>query len=219
MIKAVLFDLDGTIIDTEKYYRKCWPLAAAHFGYKMTDEGALSLRSLGRPFAPIKLAELLGDENIDYYAIRDYRKEIMEKMIEEEGIAVKPGAVELLTFLRENGIQAAVVTASDIERTERYLGMVGLTEYFDSFISATMVKEGKPSPDVYAYACRELGLNPDTCLAVEDSPNGISSAKSAGCKVVMVPDQAEPDEETMEKLDAKVSSLDKIIEIIEKIKR
>ena len=81
-----------------------------------------------------------------------------------------------------------------------------------------MVKEGKPSPDVYAYACKELGLNPDMCLAVEDSPNGISSAKSAGCKVVMVPDQAEPDEETMEKLDAKVSSLDKIIEIIERSK-
>ena len=71
-IEAVLFDLDGTLIDTERMYRVCWPAAASAFGYEMTDEQALALRSLGRPFAPAKLKEWFG-ENFDYEAVRGKR--------------------------------------------------------------------------------------------------------------------------------------------------
>ncbi len=80
-----------------------------------------------------------------------------------------------------------------------------------------MVKFGKPAPDVYVYACKELGLNPSECVAVEDSPNGVKSAFDAGCKVIMVPDQTEPDEETERMLWKKADSLDKIIDIFENV--
>lgn len=193
MIKIVFFDMDGTLIDTEKYFRRFWPKAAAAFGYEMSDGQALSMRSLGRPFAPAQLKEWFGPET-DYQAIRAKRTEMMEAQLAIDGLQLRPGAVEILTELKERGIPAVVVTASPIERTERYLTEVGILQYFDRIISATQVAEGKPSPDVYLLASKEVGFPTEECLAVEDSPNGVMSAYRAGCKVVMVPDQTPADE-------------------------
>ncbi|MCM1089272.1 MAG: HAD family phosphatase [Butyrivibrio sp.] len=214
-IQAVLFDMDGTLIDTERYYRIFWPKAMAEFGYHMTDEQALSMRSLGRPFAPARLREWFGGE-VDYYAVRDMRKKLMEEALMRDGIQVKPGAEALLAFLRENKITTAVVTATDRKRADSYLARTGLSNYFDEVISAVQVEEGKPSPDVYLYACRQLGLTPERCIAVEDSPNGVLSAYRAGCLVVMVPDQTEPDEELAACLYGRVDRLDEIKQFIAK---
>lgn len=212
-IRAVLFDMDGTLIDTEKYYRIFWPKAMAEFGYTLTDEQVLSMRSLGRPFAPARLKAWFGEE-LDYYAVRDRRKALMEECLDREGIQLKPGAVEILEELRARGITAAVATATDLERTEKYLTATGIRQYFDRLISATQVREGKPSPDIYLYACGELGLQPEECLAIEDSPNGVMSAFRAGCRVIMVPDQTQPDEELSKCLFGCVESLDRIKEFI-----
>ena len=209
-IKAVIFDLDGTLIDTEKYYRACWPKALEKYGYHITDEQVLSLRSLGRPYASEYLKELLQDPDFEYWPVREYRKELVEQCMKEQGIDLKPGALEILNWLKEHGIKRAIATANDPERAERYLKKIGLYDYFDQIICATMVEFGKPAPDTYQYACKQLGLEPSECMAVEDSPNGINSAYGAGCQVVMVPDQTEPDEELLGKLTACVSSLDQI---------
>lgn len=216
MIKAVIFDMDGTLIDTEKYYRVFWPRALAEFGYHMTDEQALALRSLGRPFAPRQLRTWFGEE-LDYAAVRQRRKELMEECLDREGIRRKPGALELIIRLREKGYITAVATATDPERTARYLRLTGLEGYFAQVISATQVAEGKPSPDIYDYACEQLGLAPESCLAVEDSPNGVLSAYRAGCKVVMVPDQTEPEEELKKYLLARADNLGEIEGILERI--
>lgn len=213
MIKAVLFDMDGTLIDTEKYYRRFWPLAMAEFGYHLTDEQVLSMRSLGRPFAPARLKAWFG-EDLDYYAIRARRTEMMEKQLEKDGISLKPGAVEILEELKRRGIPAAVATATPPERTEKYLNLTGIRPYFSKIISATQVKEGKPSPDIYLYACEQLGLLLEECMAVEDAPNGILAAYRAGLKVVMVPDQTQPTKEDKKYLYACVDRLDELAEYL-----
>lgn len=213
VIQAVIFDMDGTLIDTEKYYRVFWPKALEAFGYRMTDAQALALRSLGRPFAPRLLKEWFG-EGLDYAAVRQKRKDMMEECLDREGIRRKPGALELVSRLKEEGITTAIATASDLERTAKYLRLTGLEGYFDRVISATQVAEGKPSPDIYLYACEQLGLPPAVCLAVEDSPNGVLSAFRAGCRVVMVPDQTEPDEELKRYLYGRADDLREVYELL-----
>lgn len=206
VVDACIFDLDGTLTDTEKFYQKAWPMALEHFGYKCEPWMPLELRSLGRPFAPMQFKKWFG-EDFDYNEVREYRKAIVVDMIKEQGIPLKPGAQEILVWLWEKGILTAIATANDYERTKGYLTKLGLFEHFDRIICSDMVKEGKPSPDIYAYACQQLGLQPQRCFAVEDSPNGVTSAFLAGCKVIMVPDLTQPDEELSKKLYACVPSL------------
>lgn len=213
-IKAFIFDLDGTLIDTEKIYRQVWPQAMRSLGYEYTDVQYLSMRSLGRPYALAKFKEWYG-QDFDYDGARRVRKGLFDAYVAEHGIEIKKGAIELLEYLRSKGIVTAIATATDLDRAEEYLKFVGLYGYFDKVISATMVDEGKPSPKVYQYASMELGFEPSECVAVEDAPNGIKSAYSAGLKVIMVPDQTEPEEDIMHMFYAKVESLDQIIGLVE----
>ena len=194
MIKGVISDMDGVILDTEKLYVRFWCEAANFFGYPMKKHHALSIRSMARVYAIKRLKEYFGDD-FDYYAVHDKRIELMDKYIEENGIEAKPGAEELLSYLKNYGYKVALATATAPERTKKYLQKLDLYKYFDEIVCASMVERGKPEPDIYLYAAKKLELAPCECLALEDSQNGIKSASAAGCKTVMVPDLDEPSEE------------------------
>lgn len=211
--KTILFDMDGTLLDTEKYYRRFWKQAAADCGFFMTDEQALSMRSLGRPFAVEQIREYFGPE-ADYTRIRSRRMELMNAVLEQEGIPLKPFAKEVLEALNNRGYCLAVATATDLQRTEAYLKETGLFSYFHHIICAAMVERGKPAPDIYLYACQVLGVRPEETYAIEDSPNGVQSACQAGCKVIMIPDQTPPDKELRKKLFGVVDNLKELLDYI-----
>ena len=216
VVKAVIFDMDGLLLDTEKLLVKYWQEAAREAGFPMTREIALNIRSMHRSFAIPYLKSELG-QDFDYVKIRSRRMELMNEHLAKHGLELKKGAKELLTYLNNSKIPAAVATATDSERAEKYLKETGIFGHFDKIISATMVKVGKPKPDIYIYAASELGLEPSECAALEDSPNGVMSAAAAGCKTIMVPDLTEPDEELSRIIAAKAESLDKVIDIICKL--
>ncbi len=214
-ITAVLFDMDGLVLDTEKLYTRFWQEAANSLGYPMTKEQALGMRSLNRGAGLAKMQAYFGPE-VDYDRIRGKRIEMMDAFVEKEGVTLKPGIHELLCFLKKCGIKTAIATSSPIERTILYLTSVGLQNSFDELVSGYMVEKGKPEPDIYLYAAKKLGVEPRHCMVLEDSPAGILAAYRAGCLPVMIPDQDEPDEETKMLLHARADSLSAVIQLLKK---
>ncbi len=215
MVKAVIFDMDGLILDTEKLLVKYWCAAANEAGFLMQREHALNIRSLARKFAIPYLQGIFG-EDFDYAKIRGRRMEMMSEYLSEHGLETKPGLNELLDWLNEHHIPAAVATATDFQRTEKYLTEVGVFHKFDKIVCASMVESGKPKPDIYIYAAKQLGLDPSECMALEDSPNGVRSASGAGCVTVMVPDLTPPDDELRGLIFAEAKTLADVPALIEK---
>ena len=208
-MKAVLFDMDGILIDTEKYLTVYKQKAMRETGYRLDLETAYKFRSCASVFAREQMKGIFG-EDFPYDELRRRRQELMSDHIARFGIEKKPYVEETIKELKRRGYQTAVVTATAEDRAVRYLEMVGFKELFDEIISAAMVEHGKPAPDIYTFACAQLGLAPEECLAVEDSPNGVMSACQAGCQVAMVPDQTQPDDELKKKLTICVNTLDEL---------
>ncbi len=210
---GVLFDMDGVIIDSEKLYTRFWQEAGIALGYPMTKEHAMGLRSLNRAFGEAKLRSYFG-QAVDYEAMRNKRIELMDAFIGDNGVEAKPGVYKLLDALQEKGIPCAIASSSPHDRIRQYLKPLGLYDRFDAIVSGYDVAKGKPEPDIYLTAAAKIGVKPNFCLAVEDSPAGILSGFRARCMPVMVPDQDLPDEETEGKLFALCDSLTDVIPIL-----
>ncbi|MDE6917639.1 MAG: HAD family phosphatase [Lachnospiraceae bacterium] len=207
MTRAVIFDMDGVLIDTEKHYNAAWCEAAHRAGFDaFGKDHALMLRSCDARLAQEMMKDIFG-AGFDYHAIREIRRQLVAERLATYGLEKKPGIDEILAFLHERGIKAAVATATPIELTLRHLEQIGVKDQFDRIVSAKQVANGKPAPDVYLYACAQIGEQPADCIAVEDSPNGVRSAHAAGCKTVMVPDLTQPDAELLPLLYAVVDTL------------
>jgi HAD superfamily hydrolase (TIGR01509 family) len=212
-VKGVLFDMDGVVLDTEKLYARFWREAAAALGYEMSYEQALGMRSLSSTAGQAQLESYFG-KGVSRAEFRAKRIELMDAYIDIHGVDLKPGIRELLDYLDEHGIKAAITTSSPLERVRRYLGPHGLLERFERLCSGAEVAHGKPEPDIYLYGAACLGLKPEECLAVEDSSAGVLSAYRAGCMTVMVPDLDQPDADTEKLLFAKADSLVDVIDLI-----
>jgi HAD superfamily hydrolase (TIGR01509 family) len=213
MIKAIIFDKDGTLVDTEKHFLESYLEACRICACPITREQALGFRSLGKPFVYDYTKEITCGK-LTWNDIRPLRTKIYLDIISKQGVELKPYAEEALKELKEKGCILAVATASNTASAKEQLESVGILKYFDRILSAHDVPEGKPSPDVYIEACRQLGLNPDETIAIEDSPNGALSAVRAGCKTVMIPDLTEPDEELRKKLFAVKSNLLELTKLV-----
>lgn len=214
---GLIFDMDGLIFDTERILVHCWCQAAAEFGYPMQMQHALAVRSLTWCLAEAYLKRELG-ATFPYQAVRNRRRELVSAQLQANGLQVKPGTRTLLQFCKEQGIPAAVATASKREVAISYLKQADLYPYFTEIVGGDSIQNGKPAPDIYLAAANALHLQPETCFALEDSPNGILAAFYAGCRPIMIPDLTQPDEMLKPFLSHVADTPDAIIPILQTLK-
>lgn len=205
--------MDGLVLDTERLYTRFWMEAAHALGYPMTLQQALGMRSLSRVPAQAYLTSCFG-AGVDYRVMREKRIVLMEAYLEDHAIDVKPGIYELMDALDALGIPAAITSSSPKAYIEKYLTQVNLCHRFQKLCSGHEVPKGKPEPDIYLHGAASLGVSPENCLALEDSPAGILSASRAGCLPVMIPDQDQPEEATRSLLYATADTLADVISLL-----
>ena len=201
-VKAVVFDMDGVIFDSEKIYRMNNYIMAERYGLPMDRVEEYSNRIAGGTKDTNKLhfEEMFGTE-IDFMEFRRAVHEGVDQFAMEQGFEMKPGIRELLLYLKERGIRIAMATSTAADRAEHHLKSHGIFDYFEEIVYGNMVERGKPNPDIYLLACEKLGLMPSDCAAVEDSVNGVISAHRAGLYTIMVVDLIPPNDAAKESAD------------------
>lgn len=213
-MKAVIFDMDGILFDTERLCMKAWDYANGNMG--LEPAGKMVYKTLGlnvKAVNQILIAEY--GEEFDIALFKKYCDEYTDDYLKNNGVPVKEGLYELLQYLYENNYKIAVASSSNKSTICRNLKSADIENYFDAIISGDRIEKSKPEPDIYLKAAELLNTAPEECYAIEDSKNGILSAYRAGCKVIMVPDLWQGDKETDKKLFAKCSDLGKVINILE----
>lgn len=193
MIQGVIFDMDGTLLDTERILIQCWIKSAALYGFNMKMKHALNIRSLQYCFTEPYLKRIFGD-SFDYMAVRQMRKKLFAEELEKNGIPVKRGVLPFLQFCHTQKLPTVVATATAKKNAVQCLEKAGILPYFTEIIGGDQINIGKPFPDIYSTAAHAIHCAPSCCMALEDAPNGVLSAFYAGCKVVMIPDLSQPDE-------------------------
>lgn len=213
-ISLVIFDMDGLMFDTEKLAISAWIKAGKSFDINIPESVVIKTIGLDANGAEKVFKKHLGD-SFTFFDIRKLRIEYAKDFIEKNGIPIKKGLYELLEFLDEKPVLKAVATSTERERAEMLLSSANIKDKFNIIICGDDISQGKPEPDIFLAVARKLGCNPQECLVLEDSENGIIAASKANMMPILIPDIKNPSIE-IEKLAAKkFNSLIEVKEFIE----
>ena len=214
-IKAVLFDMDGLMIDTESLSTEAFINSAKAQGYNMTKEETLKVLGYTKASIYQFWIDYFQGTKVDGKKLVDNHYEYIEKVLYTVGPEKMPFVEELLKYLRENNYKIAVASSSDTADIKNNLEKTKLEKYIDAIASGAEVENGKPAPDVFLLATKRLDVDPKDCLILEDSKAGIKAGKASGAKVFMVPDMFTVDKECEDTADRILNNLGEVIEILE----
>lgn len=198
MIKAIIFDMDGLMIDSERVTFECYQERLNDMNLTMDEEFYKTL--LGKPIKGIyqRFYDVYGNDFPIENVIQDVHQ-LMAERFETEGVPVKKGLVELLHYLKDNNYKTIVATSSNRDRVDKILAQAKITEFFDDSICGDEVTKGKPNPEVFLKSCQKLGVNVDEAIVLEDSEAGIQASYDANIKVICIPDMKYPKKQYEEK--------------------
>lgn len=195
MIKGLIFDMDGLILDTESISNKLLIDIFSKYDINLNEEIISKTIGLEKKKAMKVFEEYLGD-NIPIKDIINLHKKVVNDYLEKNGVPVKLGLIELLNYLDEEKIKKVVATSSYRKVAENVLIRANVYNRFDDIICGDEIKESKPSPDIFLKALEKLNLPADEVIVLEDSRMGILAAHRAKIKSIMIPDILPADEET-----------------------
>lgn len=196
--KAVIFDMDGIIFDSERLVLTCWERLAKKYHLENMHEAYLPCIGTN----DVRTREIMMGYYGEDFSFDEFRKEasvMFHEIVEREGLPVKRGVRELLEFLQAHRIPVGLASSTRLAVVTEELKQAGLYDFFQAVTGGDQLKRSKPEPDIYLMACEKLGVRPEDTYAVEDSYNGIRSSYSAGMMPVMVPDLLPPTEEMRQK--------------------
>jgi beta-phosphoglucomutase len=215
-IKAVLFDMDGVIFDTERVYLEHWIQVFQKYGYEMKKEVYVSVMGRGRKNVMKLFKEIYG-EDLPITEMYKEKDKLLVQAIEEGQVPMKPGAKEILVFLKENNFKIALATSAKADRTKRQLEMGSIQDKFDAIVTGDDIINSKPDPEIFLKAAEKISLKPENCIVVEDSSAGIKAAYNAKITALHVEDLKEADEEILEYCHKNFKNLDEIKEYISRL--
>lgn len=192
--RAVVFDMDGLMIDTERVALECWIESARVFGWEISRETCLALVGLGQRESRQALLDRMGGK-FPLAEVSARGRERYLQRLRGEGVAVKPGLIPLLDWLDARHVPMAVATSTQHALALEKLALAGLTERFATVVCGDQVPKGKPAPDVYREAIARIDVDPARCIALEDSEIGLRAAHAAGLTCIVVPDLLPPSPE------------------------
>lgn len=212
-MQAVIFDMDGVLFDTERLCVKAWDHAGEQLG--IGHAGYMVMKTMGvnaDAANDILKREFGGDFDADKF--REIGGEFINNYIDRHDIPIKKGVNNILNYLKNSRYKIALASSTSTKSVVHHLKSAKIIDFFDAIVCGDMTEKSKPEPDIYIKAAAMLGLRNDECYAVEDSKNGLFSAHRAGCKVIMVPDLWQGDDETDSFLFAKCNDLNEVIDVI-----
>ena len=196
--RAVIFDMDGVIFDSERLILDCWEQVAEKYHFTNIREVCIDCIGTNK----VRTKEIVCAYYGESFPYDEYSKEVsglFREYIQTKGLPVKKGVEELLQYLQDKRIPIGLASSTRLAVVEEELCQAGLYDYFQVVMGGDQLKRSKPEPDIYLLTCEKMGVLPERVYAIEDSYNGIRSAYSAGMMPIMVPDILQADEEMKEK--------------------
>ena len=213
LYKAVVFDMDGVIFDSERAVMQCWKEVASRHNIPDIEKAILACTGTTMVRTREIMLNLYGaDFPYDEYARES--SAIFHSRYDGGRLPMKPGVKELLTFLKEHGKKIALASSTRQQVVTDELRDAGIIGYFDRIICGDMVSRSKPAPDIFLKACEELNVSPSDSYAIEDSYNGIRVAHAGGLHPIMVPDLLPADEEMQSLAEIVLPSLTSVMEYL-----
>ena len=212
--RAVIFDMDGLILDTEPLYKRAWQKAGDVLGYPITDAFYETLVGRRTQEAMAAMREKFGDQ-FHEERFHEYWLNEWKTIVREEGIPTKEGFKQVIALVERHNLPTAIATSTEEDRARLSLEASGLDGRFPVIVTGDQIAAGKPAPDIYLEAARRLGVPSEACVVLEDSEPGVLSAHAAGMAPIMDPDMTDPSEDVRRAAVHVVPSLLEVTDLIE----